>query len=74
MRYVQSRIKKESMDKAYRIYVTDCLKFVSENTAKQAGGTSYNKRYFDLIDVKPEETRSSDEVIESIQSKLKLLE
>ena len=70
MRYVEAKFRMESLDKTYRIYATDCLKFISENTAKRDGGTAYNKRYADLLIKKTEETRSGDEIIESIRSKL----
>ena len=73
MRYVKVRAEQSKLEKAYRIYVTDCLKFISENTARQAGGTSFNKRYAELIDKKPVETRTSEEVIDSIRSKLQKL-
>lgn len=74
MRYVESRVRKEQLDKAYRIYVTDSLKFISENTAKYAGGNSYSKRYIDLTTKQPEETRTREEIIGSIRDKLQKME
>ena len=71
MRYVEAKFRRESLDKTYRIYVTDCLKFISENTAKRDGGTAFNKRYADLLNTKKtEETRSGEEIIEGIRSKI----
>ena len=60
MRYVLARIKQESRDEAYRFYVTDALKAL--------GG--FDKRYADIIEFKPPETRTPDEIIANIRSKL----
>lgn len=60
-----------SQDTAYRIYVTDCLKLIAENTAKFVGGSILNCRYYDLISPKndvPEE--SADEIISRMKNKL----
>lgn len=61
---------------AFRIYVTDALKVIAENTAKQSGGYTMNIRYADMIKkdkVKPEkeETRTADEIIDHIKGKMK---
>ena len=34
MRYAASRYEKERRDSAYRIYVSECLRMISENSAK----------------------------------------
>lgn len=74
MRYVKAKAKKEAEEKTYRIYLSDGIKMISENTAKYAGGTSFKKRYFDLIRAEQEETRNSDEIIDSIRKKLQGME
>ena len=74
MRYVNARVEKESLEKAYRIYVTDCLKYISENTSKASGGTSIAKRFIDIIERPPEETRTSEEIIDGVRSKLQQME
>ena len=63
MRYVSARLEQNLREDAYRIYVTDALKAL--------GG--FDTRYFDLIEMKPtiEETRTPEEIIERIRSKLK---
>ena len=73
MRYVKARIEQENLDKTYRIYVTDSLKMIAENTAIPNGGKVFSKRYAEFTEKKPEETRSSDEIIDSIQGKLQRL-
>lgn len=54
----------------YRVYVTDSLKYILENTARLSGGVHIESRYCDVIDPKPEETRTSEEIISSIKEKI----
>ena len=61
MRYVTARLEKERRDWAYRIYVTDALKYLA----------SLNIRYADLFG--PEETRTAEEVIDNVKGKLRRL-
>ena len=61
MRYVLARFDQESKDRAYRFYVTDALK----------GAFGLNARYADIY--KPEETRTADEIKNSIKEKLRNL-
>lgn len=61
MRYVIARINQYQRDWAYRIYVTDALKFLA----------NLNIRYEDLF--APPETRTAEEVISNVKNKLKLL-
>lgn len=74
LRYCFARQGKEQIDKAYRIYVTDALKAISENTAKFAGGSYMKIRYAEVINPKPEETRTADEIITNITDKLRKLQ
>lgn len=73
MRYVKARLHESVLDKSYRIYVTDSLKMISENTSKYAGGSSFNMRYWDIIKKPVNETRTSEEIIDGIKGKLKSL-
>ena len=59
MRYVLARIEKNNRDEAYRFYVTDALKAI--------GGI--DKRDAEIIEFKPPETRTPDEIINNIRSK-----
>ncbi len=65
--------KKEQHEKAYRNYVTDALKILTENTAKANGGKYLQLRYAELFEPTKEETRSAEEVIENIKEKLRRL-
>lgn len=71
MRYVKARAEKNALDKSYRIYVTDSLKMIAENTSKYAGGSSFSIRYIDLIKKPVNEPRTSEEIISGIKGKLK---
>ena len=48
MRYATARFNQHQRDLAYRIYVTDCLRIETENTARFNGG-SYKTIGFDEI-------------------------
>lgn len=65
--------QKEQQEKAYRVYVTDALRIVTENTAKQGGGTYLTTRYADLIEPRKEETRTANEIIVDLKEKLRRL-
>jgi hypothetical protein len=66
-------LKREAHADAYRVYVTDALKVICENTARYAGGSCIEMRYIDLINPKPEDTRTGEEVIEHMKSKLRTI-
>lgn len=63
-------LKKQMQEKAYRIYVTDALKAITENTAKYAGGSYIKARYLNLEDQRPKETRTPDEIIGKMKDKI----
>lgn len=62
MRYAIARWAKQQRDMAYRIYITDALYTISENTMKFGGGRSMQKRYIEMIEPPQKEHRSGDEV------------
>ena len=70
MRYVKARIQTEQRDTAYRIYVTDALKGIVTNTSTAEESVGISVRYAELIAPKKEETRTPEEVIDSIKKKL----
>ena len=63
-------LKKQVQEQAYRVYVTDAMKTITENTAKYAGGSYMKGRYYDLETPKPVETRTSQEIISQIKAKI----
>lgn len=67
MRYVLAQYRREQEDKAYRIYVTDTLRLISENTASSVGGKYITARFADVIaPPKEEENMNCREIVDDI--------
>ena len=67
MRYVLAQYRREQEDKAYRIYVTDALRLISENTASSVGGKYITARFADVIaPPKEEDNRTCEEITADI--------
>ena len=69
MRYATARFNQHQRDLAYRIYVTDCLRMVTENTAKLSQGAYTAARFYDIINPKPKDERSGEEIVAEIINK-----
>lgn len=57
-----ARAKERAKTEAYRIYVTDALRFVAENTARYVGGSYIKARYSDMIEPKKQDNRTCEEI------------
>lgn len=66
MRYAMARFNQHQRDLAYRIYVTDCLRIISENTAKTGGGSYITAKFADIINPKPVDNRTGEEIAADI--------
>ena len=66
MRYVIARFNQHQRDLAYRIYVTDCLRIISENTSKMGGGSYITAKFADIINPKPVDDRTGEEIAADI--------
>jgi hypothetical protein len=55
---------------AINLYFADCLRSISENTAKQVQGSYVQTRLIDLLNPKPQKTETKEEIIEKIRKKL----
>lgn len=66
MRYATARFNQHQRDFAYRIYVTDCLRMATENTAKMSKGAYTSARFYDIINPKPVEKRTGEEIAADI--------
>ena len=67
MRYALAQYRREQEDKAYRIYVTDALRLISENTASAVGGKYITARFADVIaPPKEEDNRTCEEITAEI--------
>lgn len=69
MRYCLARYKADQKSEAYRIYVTDALRVMTENTATFEGSSYIKKRYIDIIDPKPEDNRTGAEIVADVAQK-----
>ena len=65
-----SLFQKEQEEKAVKIYYAECLRIMTENTAKMGGGSYIQAKLQDILDPKPVENRTSDDIIEGIRKKL----
>lgn len=74
MRYCLAKYKDRQDRLVYRVYVTDALRIIAENTAKNVGGSYLQARYADFVVPQKEETRTSDEVIAHMKSVMGSLE
>ena len=66
MRYAMARYQSQQRDLAYRIYVSDCLRIISENTAKIGGGSYITAKLSDIINPNPVDNRSGEEIAADI--------
>ena len=66
MRYAMARYQSQQRDLAYRIYVTDCLRIISENTANICGCSYITAKFADIINPKPVDNRTGDEIAADI--------
>lgn len=66
MRYATARFNQHQRDLAYRIYVADCLRMATENTAKMSQGSYTAARFYDIINPKPADNRTGEEIAAEI--------
>lgn len=57
-----ARLNERAKTEAYRIYVTDALRLVAENTARYASGDYIKARYADMIEPKRQDNRTCEEI------------
>lgn len=66
-----SLFQKEQEEKAVKIYYAECLRIMTENTAKMGGGSYIEAKLQDILEPKPVDNRTADDIIEGIRNKLK---
>lgn len=66
MRYAVARYQSQQRDLAYRIYITDCLRIIGENTANMGDGAYIPTRFVDIINPKPADNRTGEEIAADI--------
>ena len=73
MRYVLARYRSYKRDLAYRIYLTDAQRTISENTAKRVAGVHITKRFASAMGYVKEDTRSGEEIAADVIKKAGLV-
>ena len=73
MRYAVARYKTYQREVAYRIYVTDCLRMMTENTARFAKGNYIKKRYADFLKNPVQDNRTGEEIAADVIKKAGLV-
>ena len=61
-----SLFQKEQEDKVVKIYYAECLRIITENTAKMCGGSYMKAKLDDIINPKPVEKRTGEEIAADI--------
>lgn len=67
-----SAFQKEQEEKAFKIYLSDAVMAIAENTMRFAGGSKMSSRFFDIINVKKQakQEETADEIILRIKGKI----
>lgn len=61
--------QKAEQEKLYRIYTTDCLKLISENTAGFVNGKAMSKRFYEIAyndETSKQPEKSAEEIVEEV--------
>ena len=66
MRYAMARFNQHQRDLAYRIYVCECLRMISENEASVGGRSYMATKFEDIINKKPVDNRTGEEIAANI--------
>ncbi len=68
-----ARLNEKARNDAYRIYVTDALRLVAENTARYASGDYIKMRYAEIIEPKKQDNRTCEEITADIVARCGLV-
>lgn len=71
VRYVRAKYEAWAEEYAYKVYISNTLQMLTQNTTARYGGSCYKLRFCDIINPPPEETRSGEEVKAMMLAKLK---
>ena len=69
-------IKQDTEQRVFETYTAECLRLISENTAKMSGGTFISVKYKDIINPPKKEKKTATEIVEDIclRSGIKVIE
>jgi hypothetical protein len=66
----------EEQEVLYRMYLTECLRMATENTARQAGGPYVSRRWAEIIcpeKARKPDNRGAEEIVEDIVARAGLV-
>lgn len=69
-----SAFRKDQKELNYKLYVTDALKVIADNTMRFNGGSTLSRRYYDILqdmDSTNEPDEKTDEKANSIVNRMK---
>ena len=61
-----SLFQKEQEDKAVKIYYAECLRIITENTARKCEGSYITEKLSDILNPKPVDNRTGEEIAADI--------
>ena len=59
-------LRRQREDRIYREYVTDCLRQITENTAKYFGGQYQIERWADILKGKPKKSQTGEQIVADV--------
>lgn len=71
MRYAAASWAEKNERDAYKAYISEALRMISESTAKYAGGLYMSMKWLDVINPPKTETRTQEQVVQHIMNLLK---
>lgn len=74
MRYAAARMKRDVEDLAYRIYLTDGIKTMTQTLADSFGGKYIQARYWDILHPQEEDTRTEEEIKAQVFGRIRELQ
>ena len=73
LQYVQANLHEKRQDKAYKVYMTEAVKNINRILAENMTGSYMKVSYMEMLNPKPEETRTAEQIIEDIRTGLQRL-
>lgn len=62
-------MSRENKQKVWEVYVADAVRMITENTAKFASGQYIEKRYLEILESKPQDTRTGEQIVADVVKK-----
>lgn len=66
-------IKQQREELAFHDYMATCIYYINKSVVKQYGGEYIATKFRDIVNPKPEDKRTSEEIINLIRGKLEML-